>query len=89
MIFHYVFTYSTSYLESDDPSPIGFHFPLTIEPFVNEKVLHPFFQNLISEGWNLKMQSRTQKIDERDYFTLLAENGEDLVGAVSVTKETE
>ncbi len=44
----------------------------------------PFFENLVSEGWLRKLQSQHQKIDERDRFTLLVENGKDLVGAVTV-----
>jgi serine/threonine-protein kinase HipA len=86
-LLYYEFTYLKTYLDDINATPIGYHFPLVTESFVNQKSLHPFFQNLLSEGWNLKMQGQTQKIDERDYFTLLAENGEDLIGAISVTKE--
>lgn len=81
------FCYLQEYLEKGQQPALGFCFPLLDISFDSEGCLHPFFQNLLAEGWMLKQQSRMGKIDERDYFELLAEFGENLVGAVSVTKQ--
>jgi len=82
----FTFQYLEQYLSSHESAPLCYNLPLTQEPFFSKK-LFPFFAELISEGWNLSFQSRQQKIDKRDYFKLLLENGEDLIGAVSVKKE--
>ena len=82
----YTFRYEESYLKSPDTCPISTALPLSTRTYAAEK-LFPFFESLVSEGWLLELQSRTQKIDENDYFTLLIENGQDLIGAVSVVKQ--
>ena len=46
----------------------------------------PFFESLVSEGWLLKIQSQALKIDERDFFSMLLENGEDLIGGIKIKK---
>jgi serine/threonine-protein kinase HipA len=75
------FIYDTDYLVGG--TPISFHFPLQKAEFYNTQ-LPSFFENLTSEGWLLKLQSKVQKIDEIDTFGLLLANGRDLIGAVSV-----
>jgi serine/threonine-protein kinase HipA len=77
----YTFTYDESYLAGG--VPISFLLPLQTKPYVSSELM-PFFENLASEGWLRKLQSQHQKIDEEDRFTLLVENGNDLVGAVTV-----
>ncbi|MEO1246529.1 MAG: HipA N-terminal domain-containing protein [Pseudomonadota bacterium] len=76
------FRYDPQYLASG--TPLSFNLPLQSESFVS-RTLFPFFENLVSEGWLRKLQSRQQKVDESDRFGLLLLNGEDLVGAVTVT----
>ena len=83
----YTFAYSDSYLI--DGVPISFLLPLREQPYTSE-ALFPFFENLVSEGWLQKLQSKHQNIDEHDRFGLLISNGKDLVGAVTVEpNETE
>ena len=80
----YRFSYLPEYLADPESQAIGYVFPLSSVSFDSPGNLHPFFENLLSEGWNLRMQSRAQRIDESDAFSLLANNGADLVGAVTV-----
>jgi HipA-like protein len=44
------FTYDAAYLEAGHPS-IAFTLPLQAAPHVCEQGLHPFFDNLVAEGW--------------------------------------
>ncbi len=80
------FQYLPKYLSQTNPSAIAYKFPLQQTPFL-AKTMFPFFQGLVSEGWNLKRQSKLQKIDEMDYFNLLRNNGVDMIGAVSIRVE--
>jgi len=77
----FIFQYNKSYLAGG--TPLSFHLPLQEAPFITDELM-PFFENLTSEGWLRALQSRSQKIDESDRFGLLLENGQDLVGAVTV-----
>lgn len=79
----YYFAYSKEYLKSEEARPLSISLPLRAEPFESSR-LFPFFEGLLSEGWLKRVQSMNQKIDELDNFTLLARNGRDLIGAVSV-----
>ncbi len=82
----YEFRYLEEYLRNPEALPLSYNLPLRLSPFRAQK-LFPFFENLTSEGWLLSIQSQTQKIDENDSFSLLLENGEDLIGAVKILKE--
>lgn len=77
----YSFTYDSEYLK--DGVPISISLPLQASPLVDSD-LHPFFENLVSEGWMRKLQSQQQSIDEQDPFGLLLANGRDLIGSVTV-----
>lgn len=77
----YVFTYDSAYLI--DGRPISVRLPLREEPYVS-KVLHPFFDGLIIEGWLLKKAEDNWKLDANDRFGLLMLVGKDTIGAVSV-----
>ena len=76
------FQYHREYV-LDGGDPISFSLPVRIEPYDSE-LLHGFFSGLVSEGWLKNLQSRTQKIDEKDEFSLLVANGHDLIGAVTI-----
>lgn len=78
-----VFTYDASYLESGQP-PIANTLPLRSEPYISERGLHPFFDNLVAEGWFRNAQARALGIDPGSRFALLLGFGHDLAGAVSV-----
>jgi len=77
----YTFQYDVRYLAHG--APIAYRLPLQEEAYSSDR-LFPFFDNLASEGWLLKLQSHQQHIDERDTFSILVANGKDMVGAVSL-----
>ncbi len=78
-----IFTYDASYLSSSSSS-IAFSFPLRKEPFISERELHPFFDNLGAEGWLENAQARALKSSNNNRFELLLGFGYDLAGAVSI-----
>lgn len=79
----YVFTYDASYINSNLPQ-ISYSLPLRHEPFLSENKLHPFFDNLVAEGWLAQAQARSLGVNPADRFALLLGFGEDLAGAVSI-----
>jgi len=78
-----VFTYDATYREAKHPA-IAFTLPLQSAPYVCEQGLHPFFDNLVAEGWLRNAQARALKIDPNDRFALLLAFGHDCAGAVSI-----
>ncbi len=82
----FIFKYDDDFFDSDGSFPISYNFPLTSREYKAKK-LFPFFEGLVSEGWLLKLQSQNSKIDERDFFSMLLENGEDLIGGIKIKKE--
>lgn len=79
-----VFTYDPTYLASEQPAAIAHTLPLRAEAYVSERGLHPFFDNLMAEGWFRNAQARALGIDPGSRFALLLGFGHDLAGAVSV-----
>lgn len=77
------FIYDPSYLNANFP-PIAFTLPLQEKPYISQAGLHPFFDNLVAEGWLEQAQSRLigKRIASR--FELLLAFGADCAGAVSV-----
>jgi len=84
----YAFAYSENYLESANAKPISLSLPLQKDFFISNR-LFSFFEGLLSEGWLKRVQSLNQKIDEKDTFRFLEENGNDLIGAVKIIPVTE
>jgi len=78
-----VFTYDPGYLDAKHPS-IAFTLPRQEAPHLCEAGLHPFFDNLVAEGWLRNAQARALKIDPNNRFALLLAFGRDCAGAVSV-----
>jgi len=78
-----IFTYDPSYVHENQP-PIAHTLPLRLEPFISERGLHPFFDNLVAEGWFRNAQAKALGVDPRNRFSLLLGFGHDLAGAVSV-----
>lgn len=78
-----VFSYDASYLETGQPA-IAHTLPRRTEPYLSERGLHPFFDNLVAEGWFRNAQARALGIDPGHRFALLLSFGRDLAGAVSV-----
>jgi len=79
----YSFCYDEGYLDAKDPEAISLTMPLRKEAYYN-KVLFPFFDGLIPEGWLLDVARRSWKIDLRDRMSLLLACCKDCIGAVSV-----
>jgi serine/threonine-protein kinase HipA len=79
-----IFTYDPTYLEREQSAAIAHTLPLRAEPYVSERGLHPFFDNLVAEGWFRNAQARALGIDPGSRFALLLGFGHDLAGAVSV-----
>lgn len=79
----YVFTYDVSYLESQQPA-IAHTLPLRALPYVSERGLPAFFDNLVAEGWFRNAQAKALGINSQNRFALLLGFGYDLAGAVSV-----
>lgn len=77
------FAYDTSYLDSGQPA-IAHTLPLREDAFISERGLHPFFDNLVAEGWFRNAQARALGIDPSNRIALLLGFGHDLAGAVSV-----
>jgi len=78
-----IFSYDPTYLERQRPA-IAFTLPLQAAPHISEQGLHPFFDNLVAEGWLRNAQARALKIDPSNRFALLLAFGHDCAGAVSV-----
>ena len=79
----YNFKYDTSYLNSPSPDPISLTLPLQEKPFTS-KILFPFFDGLIPEGWLLDIAQNNWKLNPRDRMGLLLACCKDCIGAVSV-----
>ena len=77
----YTFRYDSDYLASNGPS-ISVTLPRRIEVHESD-LLFPFFTNMLPEGANRNVICRTKRIDERDFFGLLAAMaGKDFIGGV-------
>lgn len=82
----YHFSYSSEYLNGKKALPISLTLPLQKEAF-HDRVLFPFFDGLIPEGWLLDIAERNWKISPRDRMGLLLACCKDCIGAVSVVPE--
>ena len=79
----YHFNYDNSYLNSANPDPISLTLPLKEQPYIS-KILFPFFDGLIPEGWLLDIAQNNWKLNPRDRMGLLMACCKDCIGAVSV-----
>ena len=73
----------TGYTFRYDATAVSLTLPLT-EHIYRDKVLFPFFDGLIPEGWLLDIAEKSWKIDNRDRMSLLLACCKDCIGAVSV-----
>jgi serine/threonine-protein kinase HipA len=84
----YIFLYDEGYLVSDTP-PISVTLPKRREAFESDH-LFPFFTNMLPEGANRSVICRSLRIDENDFFGLLAAMaGKDFIGAVHIKPVSE
>lgn len=79
----YAFTYDSSYIKAGGPA-LSLTLPLQAGPCWSEGGLHPFFDNLVAEGWLRSAQARVLGVRPDDRFALLLAFGQDCAGAVSV-----
>ena len=80
----YTFTYDDTYLSDAEKPAISLALPKSQKEYTSD-ILFPFFFNMLSEGVNRKLQSRTLRIDEKDHFGfLLATAREDTIGAITI-----
>jgi serine/threonine-protein kinase HipA len=79
----YHFFYDAGYLKLADLEPVSLTLPLQKETF-SSKMLFPFFDGLIPEGWLLDIAEKNWKLNSRDRMGLLLACCKDCIGAVSV-----
>ena len=81
----YTFEYAADYLASADAEAVSLTLPLSDKPY-RDKVLFPFFDGLIPEGWLLDIAEKNWKIDTRDRMSLLIACCKVCIGAVGVER---
>ncbi len=79
----YSFSYDEKYLRQKQAVAISIKIPLKEGEFLSDR-LHPFFDNLIMEGWLLTQAEKTLHIDKNNRWGLLMQIGANPIGAVSV-----
>ena len=82
----YLLQYDEQYLHQPDSRPISLTL-LKKEESYTSKVLFPFFDGLIPEGWLLDIAVDHWKVKANDRFELLLTTCRDTIGAVTVEPE--
>lgn len=82
----YTFMYDVNYLTGSAPEPISLTLPFQAKPYLS-KILFPFFDGLIPEGWLLDIAERNWKLNARDRMGLLLACCRDCIGAVSIEED--
>jgi serine/threonine-protein kinase HipA len=80
------FTYDTTYLARPKALAISPTLPLRPEPYESPG-LHPFFENLLPEGWLLDRTCMKLGLDHTDAFGLMLATCADCAGAVEIVPE--
>ncbi len=80
------FTYDPSYLASPGALALSPTLPLRTMPF-DSPGIHPFFENLLPEGWLLDLTCRKLGLDQTDAFGVLLATCGDCAGSVEVAPE--
>jgi serine/threonine-protein kinase HipA len=84
----YIFQYDAAYL-ANASKPVSLTLPLQKKAMIS-KVLFPFFDGLIPEGWLLNIAVNNWKLKSNDRFGMLLTLCNDCIGCVSIiTKEME
>lgn len=79
----YTFLYDENYLKSENSKPVSLTLPKQNQPF-ESRILFPFFDGLIPEGWLLNIAANNWKINLNDRFGLLLALCKDCIGCVSI-----
>jgi serine/threonine-protein kinase HipA len=77
------FAYRPDYRDEKNAEAVSLTLPLAERPY-KSKVLFPFFDGLIPEGWLLTIAEKSWKLDPRDRMGLLLACCKDCIGAVSI-----
>jgi len=84
----YHFWYEPAYAAQSGARPVSLTLPLRAAPYAS-KVLFPFFDGLIPEGWLLDIAEKNWKLNPRDRMGLLLACCRDCIGTVSVVEVQE
>lgn len=84
----YRFSYEKTYLRDVEARPVSLTLPLSDYPY-SSRILFPFFDGLIPEGWLLNIARQNLNLKETDRFELLVTLCRDTIGAVTVEPEEE
>lgn len=79
----YEFEYDYEYLSQDNALPVSITLPLQQEKY-ESKILFPFFDGLIPEGWLLDVAMHNWKLDNKDRFGIMLVTCKDCIGDVSI-----
>jgi serine/threonine-protein kinase HipA len=79
----YHFVYEKAYAIQPNARPVSLTFPIQ-ETAYTSKVLFPFFDGLIPEGWMLDIAEKNWKLNPRDRMGLLLACCKDCIGNISV-----
>ncbi len=80
------FQYDEAWLQNAEAVPVSLALPLQSEPYTTTG-LHPFFENLLPEGWLLEIATSKLKISKDDAFGLLVATCADCIGAAEVVAD--
>lgn len=84
----YSFKYDEAYLNDEKASPVSLTLPLQSQVYTS-KILFPFFDGLIPEGWLFKVVTEKWNIKSYDSFGVLLVACKDAIGNVSVREVKE
>lgn len=84
----YSFKYDEACLNSAKASPVSLTLPLQSQVYTS-KILFPFFDGLIPEGWLFKVITEKHNVQSSDRFDVLLVACKDGVGNVSVREVKE
>lgn len=84
----YTYVYDDAYLSYIGAMPVSLTLPLQSEAF-ESRILFPFFDGLIPEGWLLNVAQNYWKLKGNDRFELLLALCRDAIGAVSIIPQEE
>ena len=78
------FRYDESYRADSELPALCLNMPKSQAVYQSDR-LFAVFANMLAEGYNRRLQSRTMRIDENDDFALLAATAQyDTIGAITV-----
>jgi serine/threonine-protein kinase HipA len=82
----YSFIYDEDYITKPTAKPVSLTLPLQDKPHIS-RIMFPFFDGLIPEGWLLEIAEKNWKLNVRDRMGLLMACCRDCIGAVSIEED--